>query len=124
MGAGTLWGMARTVFFEVDTQFDFVFPAGALYVPGAERLLPVIARLNEFAATHGIMVLSTVDAHPENDGEFTEYAAHCVRGTTGQRKPDISKAKRVLGWQPVVTLEEGLKTTTEYFRQKVALTAK
>ena len=88
MGAGTLWGMARTVFFDVDTQFDFVFPAGALYVPGAERLLPVIARLNEFAAANGILVLSTVDAHPENDGEFTEYAAHSVRGTTGQRKPD------------------------------------
>ena len=39
-----------------------------------------------------------------------------------QRKPDISKAKRVLGWEPVVTLEEGLKATTEYFRQKVSVT--
>lgn len=33
-----------------------------------------------------------------------------------QRKPDISKAKRILGWHPVVPLEEGLKTTLEYFR--------
>ena len=39
-----------------------------------------------------------------------------------QRKPDISKAKRVLGWEPVVTLEEGLKATTEYFRQRVSVT--
>jgi dTDP-glucose 4,6-dehydratase len=36
-----------------------------------------------------------------------------------QRKPDISKAKRVLGWEPRVPLEEGLKITAEYFRGKV-----
>jgi len=32
-----------------------------------------------------------------------------------QRQPDISKAKRVLGWEPKVTLEEGLQPTIEYF---------
>ena len=34
-----------------------------------------------------------------------------------QRKPDISKAKAVLGWAPVVTLEEGLSETVKYFQQ-------
>lgn len=33
-----------------------------------------------------------------------------------KRKPDISKALRILGWQPKVTLEEGLRHTIEYFR--------
>ena len=33
-----------------------------------------------------------------------------------RRRPDISKAKRVLGWEPRVSLEEGLKETIEYFR--------
>ena len=33
-----------------------------------------------------------------------------------QRQPDISKAKRVLGWEPKVSLEEGLKPTIEYFQ--------
>ncbi len=80
--------MAGTVFFDVDTQIDFVFPAGALYVPGAARLVPVIAGLNALAAATGILVVSTVDAHPENDGEFTEHAAHCIRGTAAQRKPE------------------------------------
>jgi dTDP-glucose 4,6-dehydratase len=37
-----------------------------------------------------------------------------------QRCPDITKAKRILGWQPKINLEEGLRLTYDYFRQKVA----
>ena len=38
-----------------------------------------------------------------------------------QRRPDISKAKRVLGgWEPKVNLEEGLRMTLAYFRQVAA----
>ena len=33
-----------------------------------------------------------------------------------QRKPDIRKAKAILGWEPQVGLEKGLKRTIEYFR--------
>ena len=33
-----------------------------------------------------------------------------------QRRPDISKAKRLLGWEPRVGLEEGLGRTVEYFK--------
>ncbi|MCC6669824.1 MAG: SDR family oxidoreductase [Planctomycetes bacterium] len=36
------------------------------------------------------------------------------------RQPDIGKARRLLGWEPKVVLEEGLRRTTEYFRRKVA----
>jgi len=36
-----------------------------------------------------------------------------------QRQPDISKAKKMLGWQPQVSLEEGLKKTIEYFRNSI-----
>ena len=35
------------------------------------------------------------------------------------RQPDIGKAKRVLGWQPQVPLEEGLRSTIEYFRGRI-----
>lgn len=93
--------MARTLFFDVDTQIDFVFPAGSLYVPGSARLLPLIAGLNALAAATGGLVVSTVDAHPENDSEFTEYAAHCVRGTASQRKPESTLLA------PRITLPEG-----------------
>jgi dTDP-glucose 4,6-dehydratase len=33
-----------------------------------------------------------------------------------QRKPDISKARRILGWEPRVPLDEGLRQTVQYFR--------
>ena len=73
----------NTVFFDVDTQLDFVSPAGALYVPGAEKRLPVIAALNRRAPR----LVSTVDAHAENDIEFRTWPHHCIVGTLGQRKP-------------------------------------
>ena len=76
----------RTVFFDVDTQIDFVYPAGALYAPGAETILPAVERLNRHAASHGIPVVSTTDAHTENDPEFRTWPHHCVAGTLGQRK--------------------------------------
>jgi dTDP-glucose 4,6-dehydratase len=36
-----------------------------------------------------------------------------------RRRPDISKAQRVLGWEPVVSLDDGIRETIEYFRVKV-----
>lgn len=35
-----------------------------------------------------------------------------------RRKPDISKARRILGWEPKVGLEEGLRKTIEWFKEK------
>lgn len=75
------------VFFDVDTQLDFLYPAGALYVPGAESLVPQVAALNRYSAEHGIPVVSTMDAHTENDPEFRDWPPHCVAGTAGQQKP-------------------------------------
>jgi dTDP-glucose 4,6-dehydratase len=36
-----------------------------------------------------------------------------------QRCPDITKARLLLGWEPKVNLEEGLRVTYEYFREKL-----
>ena len=36
-----------------------------------------------------------------------------------QRRPDISKARRLLGWEPKISLESGLKLSLEYFKKAV-----
>lgn len=75
-----------TVFFDVDTQLDFLYPAGALSVPGAEKIVPALARLTRFAADNRIQIVSTADAHSEDDPEFKAWKPHCVVGTTGQQR--------------------------------------
>jgi nicotinamidase/pyrazinamidase len=62
-------------------------PGGALYGRGAEDLIPTIASLNRYAGEHGIPLISSTDAHPENAQEFREWPPHCVEGTFGQQKP-------------------------------------
>jgi dTDP-glucose 4,6-dehydratase len=76
------------------------------------------------------------ERYPVNLGNPEEMTvrdfAECIRHLTGagstieygplpqddpkMRRPDISKARRILGWEPHVPLEEGLRLTIEYFR--------
>lgn len=87
----------KTVFVDIDTQFDFLAPAGALYVPGAEKLIPALGELNRRAAATGVPVLSTMDAHSEEDPEFRQWRPHCVAGTLGQAKaPETLLDRRVV----------------------------
>ncbi len=81
----------RTIFFDVDTQLDFLAPAGSLYVPGAEKLLPNLASLTQFAASNKHSLISTVDAHLEDDVEFRTWPAHCIAGTFGQQKAAVTR---------------------------------
>ncbi len=37
-----------------------------------------------------------------------------------RRRPDISRARRVLGWEPEITLDEGLRRTLDFFRESLA----
>lgn len=77
----------KLAFIDVDTQLDFLVPSGALYVPGAEKRIDAIAKMNQYAAANGIPLISTVDAHSEDDPEFEIWPPHCVVGALGQRKP-------------------------------------
>jgi dTDP-glucose 4,6-dehydratase len=91
----------------------------------------------------GIFRLMQSDEHePTNIGNPQEITilefAERIRALTGattpivfkplpqddpkQRCPDISKARRLLHWEPKVNLEEGLRRTLEYFKQQVAAT--
>jgi dTDP-glucose 4,6-dehydratase len=89
----------------------------------------------------GILRLSRSDEHlPTNIGNPNEWTilecAKAVLRVTGsssrivyrplpqddptQRQPDISKARRLLGWVPKVDLETGLRLSLDYFRSCVA----
>jgi nicotinamidase/pyrazinamidase len=76
----------QLVFFDIDTQVDFMLPHGKLYVPGAEQLVPNLVRLMSFAREHGVPVISSADAHTPDDPEFAIWPPHCVAGTPGQRR--------------------------------------
>jgi nicotinamidase/pyrazinamidase len=91
------------LYFDIDTQIDFMYPAGALYVPGAEKLIPLIATLNRAAVASGGKVISTACAHEEDDPEFKVWPPHCVKGTVGQLKP----CALLLGSEEQIILEKG-----------------
>jgi nicotinamidase/pyrazinamidase len=71
------------IFWEVDTQADFMLPGGRLYVPGAERLLPNIRRLTDAARRGQVFLVSHGCYHTENDPEFKTFPPHCIKGTPG-----------------------------------------
>jgi nicotinamidase/pyrazinamidase len=84
-------------FIDIDTQIDFVFPAGALYGAGAELVIPAVAQLNHHAGKSGIRLISTMCAHPEDAREFQIWKPHCVVDTVGQQKPQATLlAKRAI----------------------------
>ena len=84
----------KTVFFDVDTQIDFLYPAGALSVPGAESIVGALGALTRYAAAKGLQIISTADAHSEDDPEFKIWKPHCVVGTTGQKKTAATLLER------------------------------
>jgi nicotinamidase/pyrazinamidase len=73
----------KVVFWEVDTQADFMLPGGKLYVPGAERLLPNIRRLTDTARQGRVFLISHGCFHAPDDPEFGTFPPHCVKGTPG-----------------------------------------
>lgn len=86
---------SRPVFWDVDTQVDFMLPEGRLYVPGAEETRPALARLVQAAREAGIVHVASADDHELTDPEISNepdfedtYPPHCLRGTRGARKID------------------------------------
>ncbi len=71
------------VLWAVDTQADFMFPGGKLYVPGAEKLLPNIQKLTDTAREGRVFMVSHGCYHLENDPEFRVFPPHCIQGTPG-----------------------------------------
>jgi nicotinamidase/pyrazinamidase len=110
----------KTVFFDVDTQLDFLYPAGALYAPGAETIVPQLGELTKYAANHEIPIVSTADAHSEDDPEFKTWPPHCVLDTTGQQKAAVTQLPK----SQTVTTDPGntdFQATGQYVVEKQKL---
>jgi len=75
----------RIVFWEVDTQADFMLPGGKLYVPGAEKIILNVKRLVDVAREGRVFLVSDACRHTRNDPEFKTFPPHCIRGTRGAR---------------------------------------
>lgn len=78
------------LFWNVDTQFDFVSPQGKLYVEGAELLKPVWETITNLAKKQSICVVNTADYHFPNSAELSSnpdfiktFPPHCMANTLG-----------------------------------------
>ncbi|MCA9712334.1 MAG: cysteine hydrolase family protein [Myxococcales bacterium] len=77
----------RRILVDVDTQYDFMDPRGALYVPAAPRVREAIAEVLAEAEAAGDPIVGSVDSHAYDAWEFEAnggpFAPHCVKGTPG-----------------------------------------
>ncbi|UCH58987.1 MAG: SDR family oxidoreductase [Anaerolineales bacterium] len=74
---------------------------------------PVESTILEFAHTINSLVgnMAGVSFKPNQRGE----------GDPQRRQPDITRARDVLGWEPRISLEEGIKRTIPYFKRRMNL---
>ncbi|MCC6147974.1 MAG: SDR family oxidoreductase [Anaerolineaceae bacterium] len=94
-------------------------------VEGIYRLLlseehnPVnIGNPNEIAI---LELAETINKMIGNQAEVILKPASRLGDDPQRRRPDITRAKEILGWEPTIPLEEGLKRTIPYFQQKLGL---
>ena len=96
-----------TIFWDVDTQYDFMHADGLLYVTDSEAIIPVLARLTAYAHRNGIRILASADDHVPGHRELsaapdwiTTFPEHCMRGTPGQRKISETRLRNPLVIEP------------------------
>ena len=84
---------SRLIFWDVDTQYDFMKADGKLYVPNAEHIIANLKHLTDYAHGHALRIVASADDHALGHAEIsdapdwkTTFPPHCMHGTPGQRK--------------------------------------
>ena len=100
--------LSDCIFWNVDTQFDFVSPEGKLYVPGAELLKLNWEKLTQFAKSKSITVVNTADWHYSNSPELSAqpdfiktFPEHCMANSAGAEYIDETNPENplVINWE-------------------------
>ncbi|MRT91749.1 isochorismatase family protein [Ancylomarina sp. 16SWW S1-10-2] len=78
------------LFWNVDTQFDFMNKEGKLYVAGSEEILPLLKHITSFAKKANIQVVNSADHHFADAKELSDtpdfistFPPHCMANTIG-----------------------------------------
>jgi nicotinamidase/pyrazinamidase len=106
---------SRLIFWDVDTQRDFMDDSGKLYVPDAESIKPNLKRLTDYAHERGIRIVASADDHEPGHRELSDtpdfhetFPEHCMRGTPGAAKiPETALAAPIVV-EPAPTPREQL----------------
>src|SRR5271167_3078775 len=82
----------QTIFYDINTQRDFVLHDGKFHLEYAEKLVPVWKALTDLARDQKVQIVCSVDCHVPGDTQLKSwggpYPDHCMAGTPGQNKID------------------------------------
>ena len=99
--------MANVVFWDVDTQYDFMHADGKLYVPDSEAIIANLKHLTDYAHAKGIRIIASADDHVPGHRELSHapdfkqtFPEHCMRGTRGQAKIPETRLREPLVIEP------------------------
>ncbi len=81
------------LFWDVDTQFDFMNSRGNLYVPGAEEIIDNVSETRRLALDNGFSMLADIDWHSRENAEISDspdykqtFPPHCMAGSPGAER--------------------------------------
>ncbi len=116
----------KTIFWDVDTQYDFMMPDGRLYVPDAEKIIPNLEQLTRYAREKHIPIFGSVDYHNPNDPEISDnpdfretFPPHCLKGDPGQEKIEATRPENPLWIDSDPIPEEELRNMLSRHRGEI-----
>ncbi len=116
----------KIIFWNVDTQKDFMNSDGALYVEGAETIKPNLKKLTEFAIKNNIFIVNTADFHFPDDEELSDepdfintFPEHCMFNSKGNHFIEETKIK---GNYSILDYREGQDTTVDVWDNNIIIT--